>query len=83
VHACPGCRIAIRTSCASSSITLYDGGIVPRTRNVQTVSKKSSKCHAEGPLHGLLSPSTLTALIAGAISFYASARSPRSDRPPK
>jgi hypothetical protein len=31
--------------------------------------------HAEGPLHGLLSPWTLTALIAGAISFYASARS--------
>ena len=31
--------------------------------------------HAEGPIHGLLSPGTLTALIAGAISFYASARS--------
>lgn len=31
--------------------------------------------HAQGPLHGLLSPWTLTALIAGAISFYASARS--------
>jgi drug/metabolite transporter (DMT)-like permease len=31
--------------------------------------------HAAGPLHGLLSPWTLTALIAGAISFYASARS--------
>ena len=31
--------------------------------------------HAEGPIHGLLSPWTLTALIAGAISFYASARS--------
>jgi drug/metabolite transporter (DMT)-like permease len=27
------------------------------------------------PLHGLLSPWTLTALIAGAVSFYASARS--------
>jgi drug/metabolite transporter (DMT)-like permease len=31
--------------------------------------------HAEGPLHGLLSPWTATALVAGAISFYASARS--------
>jgi drug/metabolite transporter (DMT)-like permease len=31
--------------------------------------------HAEGPMHGLLSPWTLTALVAGAISFYASARS--------
>jgi drug/metabolite transporter (DMT)-like permease len=31
--------------------------------------------HAEGPLYGLLSPWTLTALIACAISFYASARS--------
>ncbi|MES1193908.1 MAG: hypothetical protein ABUM26_06245 [Solirubrobacterales bacterium] len=31
--------------------------------------------HAEGPLHGLLSPWTLTALVAGAIAFYASARS--------
>ena len=31
--------------------------------------------HAEGPLHGLLSPWTLTAIIAAAISFYASARS--------
>jgi drug/metabolite transporter (DMT)-like permease len=31
--------------------------------------------HAQGPLHGLLSPWTLTVLIAGAISFYASARS--------
>jgi drug/metabolite transporter (DMT)-like permease len=31
--------------------------------------------HAEGPIYGLLSPWTLTALIAGAISFYASARS--------
>jgi drug/metabolite transporter (DMT)-like permease len=31
--------------------------------------------HAEGPVHGLLSPWTLTALTAGAISFYASARS--------
>jgi drug/metabolite transporter (DMT)-like permease len=30
---------------------------------------------AEGPLHGLLSPWTLTALVAGAIAFYASARS--------
>ncbi|HEY6760403.1 MAG TPA: hypothetical protein VI318_12970 [Baekduia sp.] len=31
--------------------------------------------HADGPLHGLLSPWTLTALVAGAIAFYASARS--------
>jgi len=31
--------------------------------------------HAPGTLHGLVSPWTLTALIAGAISFYASARS--------
>jgi drug/metabolite transporter (DMT)-like permease len=31
--------------------------------------------HAEGAMHGLLSPWTLTALVAGAISFYASARS--------
>jgi hypothetical protein len=31
--------------------------------------------HAEAPLHGLVSPWTLTALIAGAIAFYASARS--------
>jgi drug/metabolite transporter (DMT)-like permease len=31
--------------------------------------------HAEGPLHGLLSPWTGTALVAGAIAFYASARS--------
>jgi drug/metabolite transporter (DMT)-like permease len=31
--------------------------------------------HAEGPLYGLLSPWTLTALVAGAIAFYASARS--------
>jgi hypothetical protein len=31
--------------------------------------------HAPGELHGLVSPWTLTALIAGAISFYASARS--------
>ena len=31
--------------------------------------------HAEGPLHGLLSPWTLTALAAGVIAFYASARS--------
>ena len=31
--------------------------------------------HAPGPLHGLVSPWTLTALVAGAISFYASARS--------
>ena len=31
--------------------------------------------HAEGPLHGLLSPWTLTALVAGVIAFYASARS--------
>ena len=30
---------------------------------------------APGELHGLVSPWTLTALIAGAISFYASARS--------
>jgi hypothetical protein len=30
---------------------------------------------AQGPLLGLLSPWTLTALIAGVISFYASARS--------
>ena len=31
--------------------------------------------HAEGPLHGLLSPWTLAALIAGAICFFTSARS--------
>jgi drug/metabolite transporter (DMT)-like permease len=31
--------------------------------------------HAEGPLLGLVSPWTLTALVAGAIAFYASARS--------
>jgi drug/metabolite transporter (DMT)-like permease len=31
--------------------------------------------HADGPVHGLLSPWTLTALLAGAIAFYASARS--------
>jgi drug/metabolite transporter (DMT)-like permease len=31
--------------------------------------------HAEGPLHGLISPWSLTALFAGAIAFYASARS--------
>jgi drug/metabolite transporter (DMT)-like permease len=31
--------------------------------------------HAEGAFHGLVSPWTLTALIAGTISFYASARS--------
>ncbi|MGZ6637960.1 MAG: hypothetical protein ACXVII_34435 [Solirubrobacteraceae bacterium] len=31
--------------------------------------------HAHGPLHGLVSPWTLTALLAGAIAFYASARS--------
>ena len=31
--------------------------------------------HAEGRLHGLLSPWTLTALVAGVIAFYASARS--------
>ena len=31
--------------------------------------------HAPGALHGLVSPWTLTALIAGTISFYASARS--------
>jgi drug/metabolite transporter (DMT)-like permease len=31
--------------------------------------------HAEGPLHGLVSPWTPTALLAGAIAFYASARS--------
>jgi hypothetical protein len=31
--------------------------------------------HAEGPRHGLVSPWTLTALVAGAIAFYASARS--------
>ena len=31
--------------------------------------------HAEGPFHGLLSPWTLTALVAGVIAFYASARS--------
>jgi hypothetical protein len=30
---------------------------------------------AEGPLFGLLSPWTLTALISGVVSFYASARS--------
>jgi drug/metabolite transporter (DMT)-like permease len=31
--------------------------------------------HAEGPFHGLLSPWSLTALVAGVIAFYASARS--------
>ena len=31
--------------------------------------------HAEGALHGLVSPWTATALLAGAIAFYASARS--------
>jgi drug/metabolite transporter (DMT)-like permease len=31
--------------------------------------------HAEGPIHGLVSPWTLTAMIAGVISFFASARS--------
>jgi drug/metabolite transporter (DMT)-like permease len=31
--------------------------------------------HAEGALHGLLSPWTATALLAGTIAFYASARS--------
>jgi drug/metabolite transporter (DMT)-like permease len=31
--------------------------------------------HAHGQLHGLLSPWTLTALLAGTIAFYASARS--------
>ncbi len=31
--------------------------------------------HARGPLHGLLSPWTLTALGAGTVAFYASARS--------
>ena len=31
--------------------------------------------HAEGRLHGLVSPWTLTALVAGTIAFYASARS--------
>lgn len=31
--------------------------------------------HAEGPVHGLLSPWTPTALLAGVIAFYASARS--------
>jgi hypothetical protein len=36
--------------------------------------------HAPGELHGLTGPWTLTALIAGAISFYASARSFSSGR---
>ena len=31
--------------------------------------------HADGRLHGLVSPWTLTALVAGTIAFYASARS--------
>ena len=31
--------------------------------------------HADGALHGLVSPWTLTALLAGTIAFYASARS--------
>ena len=31
--------------------------------------------HAEGPVYGLVSPWTLTALVAGVIAFYASARS--------
>ncbi|MGZ4351635.1 MAG: hypothetical protein ACXVRX_14040, partial [Solirubrobacteraceae bacterium] len=31
--------------------------------------------HATGPLHGLISPWTLTAILAGVIAFYASARS--------
>lgn len=31
--------------------------------------------HAPGPLHGLVSPWTLTAMLAAVISFYASARS--------
>jgi hypothetical protein len=31
--------------------------------------------HAEGPPRGLLTPRTLTALVAGVIAFYASARS--------
>jgi drug/metabolite transporter (DMT)-like permease len=31
--------------------------------------------HADGPLHGLLSPWTLAALVAGAICFFTSARS--------
>ena len=31
--------------------------------------------HAEAPPHGLLSPWTMTALVAGVIAFYASARS--------
>jgi hypothetical protein len=31
--------------------------------------------HADGPVHGLLSPWTPTAILAGVIAFYASARS--------
>ena len=31
--------------------------------------------HADGPVHGLVSPWTLTALLAGTIAFFASARS--------
>ena len=31
--------------------------------------------HADGPVYGLISPWTLTALVAGVIAFYASARS--------
>ena len=48
---------------------------LPARCSASPISPSSTSPTREGALHGLLSPWTATALLAGAIAFYASARS--------
>jgi drug/metabolite transporter (DMT)-like permease len=68
-------RISTRRHLLDRAEGLLLGAAAGALFGVSDVAIKYLTQAAPGPLHGLLSPWTLTALIAGVISFYASARS--------
>ena len=68
-------RISARRHLSPRAEGLILGAAVGALFGVSAVAIKYITDASPGPLLGLLSPWTLTAMIAGVISFYASARS--------
>lgn len=68
-------RISARRHLSDSAEGLLLGAAAGALFGVSAVAIKYITDASPGPLHGLISPWTLTAMIAGVISFYASARS--------
>jgi hypothetical protein len=68
-------RVSTRRHVLPRAEGLFLGAAAGALFGVSDVAIKWLTQAAPGPLHGLLSPWTLTAMVAGVISFYVSARS--------